>query len=260
MAQTPKTILHEEDLHTVGEALNQLTFMGAHSETLISQLNVKMEMTYLSAPRRKSDYKLIRKLKRNPVQREDKLEWSIWNTWNTEDAKSGFVDECRFIQTYQMPLRRTNGDESWGSIDLIGVSSGFLPVVLELKRGGSEETPLRMIIEALAYAIAVRKSWNEGNLRDEWIAAVSGAEGVARTLLEVPIIGIAPKPYWNTKIGARNKRTAGKVPDDAWKPFGKLCQMIGDRGYPVSFWQFEVEEERDDLIGVDRWSQVKVPS
>ena len=156
-----------------------------------------------------------------------------------------------------MPLQRTRGDKSWGRVDLVGMSNDCLPVVFELKKGASAETPLRMIIEALAYAIAIRKSWNEGNFRDEWIEVVGNK--VPKTLLEIPVIGIAPTSYWKTKIGEPKKRTNGKVRDAAWKPFSKLCQMISDRGFPVSFWQFETGDEIDEMISIDSWSSVDIP-
>ena len=59
------------------------------------------------------------------------------------------------------------------------------------------------------------------------------------TLIQVPVIGIAPNDFWKKKVGTRGKRSSGKVPEKAWKPFKRLCTACSDRGFPVKFLQFE---------------------
>ena len=255
-------INHDQRFHEMSQPLNQLTFMKNHCLQLIEYLNVKMEMTYLAAPKRYGNYELTRTMRRNPKHREDKLEWSIWNQWNPQSSKKDkFIKDCKSIQTYQMRLQNTRADRGWGRVDLVGVSNKFSPIVFELKEDQSKETPLRMIIEAVAYALAIRKTWNEGNLRAEWCKTVTGGSKSEKTLTELPIVGLAPSEYWTTKIGQKGKRTSGKVPDDAWKPFNQLCKMIGDRGFPVSFYQFDVGTEGDNrLIPISNVKHVKLPN
>src|SRR5690606_13284138 len=114
--------------------------------------------------------------KGDPAVRERLIEKLIWKAWSFEAvARHGqpfLGNVCRFIQTYQMPLQGTRADRGWGKIDLLGSTFQALPAVIELKQEKAKDTPLRMLVEGLAYACAVRKGWNEGKLRTEWAAAM----------------------------------------------------------------------------------------
>ena len=166
-------------LHEIQSSVNQMTYMETHSIRLLELLDVVMERTYSHAPRRAQSYILDRSERRNPVkqQRERLLEKAIWMQWNNDvvgQRKASFQNSlCRHIQTFQMPLQGTRADKSWGKIDLVGATDAGLPTVLELKRESAADTPLRMLVEGLAYAVAVRKAWNEGHLRREWAKFVT---------------------------------------------------------------------------------------
>lgn len=249
----PNRIRHidgKKRLHELCTMVNQISKMKQHSEKLIELFDVIIEQTYSAAPKRVQGYKLDRAERRNPVlqQRERLLEKAIWKQWQYEDVlnnkKSICPNLCHYIQTFQMPLQGQRTDKSWGKIDLVGVTEDGLPVVLELKREDSDETPLRMLVEGLAYAVAVRRAWNEGCLRQEWVNVVTNRSNrfvAPETLLNVPIIGIAPNKYWDTKIGKPNKRSRGKVPEDGWKPFHELRLACAERGFPVHFLRFKAD-------------------
>ena len=53
-------------------------------------------------------------------------------------------------------------------MDLLGVDKdgALVPVVVELKRGGSNDSPLGILLEALAYGVAIRELWND--IAREW--------------------------------------------------------------------------------------------
>ena len=237
--------LHHKEMQRL---VNQLQHMDKHAKELISVLNCQLEITYASAPKRVRTYLLDRSERRNPVrqQRERLLEKAIWKQWQSDPFADGLYHH---IQTFQMPLKHRQSDKGWGKVDLIGVTQEGLPVVLELKREKSDETPLRMLVEGLAYAVCVRRAWNEGTLRSQWerdVTKLSKGFTAPKILLEVPVVGIAPKKYWQTKIGnKKGKRTAGQVPVKAWKSFEKLCKKCSERGFPVSFLQFGVDGEDD---------------
>ena len=237
--------LHHKEMQRL---VNQRQHMDTHAKELISVLNCQLEITYASAPKRVRTYLLDRSERRNPVrqQRERLLEKAIWKQWQSDPFADGLYHH---IQTFQMPLKHRQSDKGWGKVDLIGVTQEGLPVVLELKREKSDETPLRMLVEGLAYAVCVRRAWNEGTLRSQWerdVTKLSKGFTAPKILLEVPVVGIAPKKYWQTKIGnKKGKRTAGQVPVKAWKSFEKLCKKCSERGFPVSFLQFGVDGEDD---------------
>lgn len=237
-------------LHQINNSVRQLQFMETHSQTLLDTLNVRLEITYARAPIRGNTKGDVYRLKRdrcNPRGGERQLEQWIWAQWKCHDPSTKgrpFLDGvCPFIQTYQMPLQGSRRDTGWGKIDLVGATPGLLPVVIELKHGAGRDTPLRMLVEGLAYACAVRKAWNEGGLRAEWLQFVDKQRSQQPIeIVEVPIILLAPKDYWERAIGKPGKRTEGKVPERAWPVLVKLVARCKLHGFPIHFAQFEIND------------------
>lgn len=238
-------------LHEIIASVRQLSFMKQHSQTLLDTLSVTLETTYARAPSGRQakgqTYELLRREKPDPSVRERLLEKLIWTGWRfqavAEHGQPFLGEVCRFIQTYQMPLQGTRKDARWGKIDLVGATLSALPAIIELKQEDATDTPLRMLAEGLAYACAVRKAWNEGGLRAEWLAAMRTnglAQEPAKTLATVPVILLAPVDFWKRAIGVPGKRTSGRVRDDAWPIFNYLVRQCEAHGFPVHFAQFEI--------------------
>lgn len=237
--------------HEIIASVRQLSFMKQHSQTLLGTLSARMDATYAKAPSGRQakgqTYELQRNERPDPSVRERLLEKLIWMGWRfqavAEHGQPFLGEVCRFIQTYQMPLQGTRNDARWGKIDLLGATPEPLPAVIELKQEGAADTPLRMLAEGLAYGCAVRKAWNEGGLRAEWMAAMR-ANGMDQepptTLTTVPVILLAPAAFWRRAIGVPGKRTSGKVRDDAWPVFMELARQCAAHGFPVHFAQFEI--------------------
>ncbi len=255
--------LRGEFLHTLADAVNQRSFMQKHCDDVAKYLNIFIERTYCVAPIRSKNIPLDRsshKSKQRPDNPERALEMAIWRQWVGRDR---FLREnCRSIVSYQVPIRETNRDQAGKAIDLLGISNEGGPVVLELKTGNSSETPLRMLVEALSYAVAVRKTWNEkgGALRKQWPATLKKInpefQGYDDVLTEVPVIGIAPREYWEKCFG--KKGAAGQVKDGAWKAFGDLVRACRERGFPPCFAQFDAgEKDEDGLPKVSGFQLVK---
>ena len=236
-------------LHEIQDAVNQLSYMEQHSTHLLNHINVMLEQTYAMSPKRKASYKLDRGEGKRPTesQRERLLEKAIWRKWRRAAGLAGdhsqeclLTEQCTHIQTYQMPLQDRRSDKSWGKIDLVGVSPTGMPVVLELKKDDAGDTPLRILVEGLAYAVAVRRAWNEGTLREQWLQQMIPtpfANEIPTALLTVPVIGIAPSSFWNQRLG--NGGPNRIVKSSAWTPFRKLCEACNDRGFPISFLEFD---------------------
>lgn len=256
-------------LHEQEPSVNQLGYMADHSKRLHDILDAQIERTYACAPirakREKKDktYCLTRPDGGTPNGREAILERAIWKQWNSNafmQNKSRFHDAlCRHVQTYQMPLKDKESD-AWGEIDLVGVSEDGLPVILELKQENSQDTPLWMLAQGLAYAVAVQRAWNDGCLRNEWeehVTPLSESFHSASKLSRIPVIGIAPHDYWEKKIGIKGKRSNGKVKESAWEHFKGLCDACSDHGFPVSFLQFTYgEADSDELPTIQNVSPV----
>lgn len=257
----------KKGLHQLVPSVNQLGFMKQHSERLLEVLDVQLEQTYAVAPNRQQTYELSRLERCNPRVRERLLEKAIWMQWSAEAVTSPedvlVPGLCRHVQAYQMPLQGKRTDKSWGRLDIVGVTENGLPIVLELKQEDAKDPPLRMLVEGLAYAVAVRRAWNEGSLSEQWgdVVTIQSPKFIRpNPLVTVPVIGIAPAQYWNRCIGDPEKRTAGKVPQLAWKPFRDLCDACNIRGFPVTFLKFDVDEpDANGLPQIRNVSKVRLP-
>lgn len=248
-------------LHEIIASVRQLSFMKQHSEVLGSNLNVALELTYAKAPvgrlAKRQTYELERSEKPDPSVRERLLEKRLWKEFRFQalaiHGRPFFGNVCRFIQTYQVPLQGTKSDRRWGKIDLLGVTEDALPVVIELKQEGAKDTLLRMLVEGVAYACAIRKAWNEGGLRGQWAIAMKRngrPQQDAAVLATVPVLLLAPSDFWKRAMGSPGVRSNGKVREDAWPPFLTLVRKCADHGFPVHFLQFEIDDAGLNVLPV----------
>ena len=77
----------------------------------------------------------------------------------TAHREGAFIAPWARLIDRQVPLNSEREAEGWGAIDLFGLTDQGRPVIIELKKGDSDETPLRAVLEAAAYAIAVAENW-----------------------------------------------------------------------------------------------------
>ena len=94
---------------------------------------------------------------------------------------------------YQVPLKARRDDRGVGKVDLFAVSSDDAPVVIELKvvrPGGSADTPLHALIEALGYSAIVER--NHASINSE----LSGMYRRRLTADRPWVVVAAPDDYW----------------------------------------------------------------
>ena len=108
------------------------------------------------------------------------------------------------IIDYQTPLKASRNDKGVGKIDLFGVLDSTIPAVIELKingiNGGMADTPLRALLEGLAYCAII-----EANMTD--IADEASSIFNLKFIKTKPdLIVMAPNDYWQSYI---NKSSAG---------------------------------------------------
>ena len=98
------------------------------------------------------------------------------------------------ILDYQVPLKAAQSDKGIGKIDLMGCGPDGRLEVIELKVGRSAgtmgETPLRALLEGLAYAAIVHA--NEITFTEE----VAGVFGLAVRADPPAVTVAAPTPFW----------------------------------------------------------------
>lgn len=256
-----------KSLHELKDDLNQLGPMEVHCRRLLSVLDPVILNTEIAAPIRLAGDHNVGWLDERPAPAipaigpfdENQLEVLLRRQFGPQpfDLPEHYVlpYACRRIHARQIPLRDKRADAGWRAIDLIGVSEWFTPVIFELKDGDSDETILRMILEGVAYAIAVRKTWNAENsgLREEWETGIMHGyrnQGLEISLPMCPhrlhtvrVVCIAPTEFWTSRICTENEDRTGtnhKVFPGDWRPLAQLARAFGERGFPVTFAAFDV--------------------
>ena len=176
-----------------------------------------------------------------PVLEESRIERALWILWRpdthfkpTSALFRSFLPSVSSILAYQVPMYNKKKKKDWGAIDLMAVESNTCcPVIIELKTGDSNEAPLRMVMEGVSYAIAIRKAWRKP-FQTDWEEALerSSLKFNKEALNDFPekpcrIIGMAPAEYWESWKASISK---------AQSSFGKLLGELKTRHhFDVSF-------------------------
>jgi hypothetical protein len=133
---------------------------------------------------------------------------------------------------YQVPLFDKQHKEGWGYIDLLGLTGSGEPVVVELKRGTSADTPLHALLEAVSYAVALRKNWQ---LMAAEIKALRDSQKCKYCVSDDPekwtLVLLAPPKYW--KAWSPETATGRTVSDSTRKAYRQLRESLAAKGYPV---------------------------
>jgi len=155
-------------------------------------------------------------------RREEHLAMAIFNA--SHDGKLFTLPNGRNIKfiDYQTPLKAKRSDKGIGKVDIFGVIDENLPSVIELKIEGqgrrSGDTPLRALLEGLAYCAIIEK--NISKIRKE---ALSKFDLDLLAIAPVLII-MAPEEYWKRFL---QKRSAG-----AWLPvLNNIIELLSSELY-----------------------------
>ncbi len=241
-------------LHEMSDRF-QLKFVQEQADKLFDHLDESIRLTEEAVPIRVGGFMLDRTDGGRPSGKRQEAVWerAIWSQCGTssEQNKGAFLPGiCLFIRSFQVPLKSRRADP-WGKIDLLGVAPDFLPVVIELKRGGALDTPLRMIVEAAAYGVAIRKLWNTPASKF-WIEWSQGLKSrfadaeVPSQLGPLTLICAAPKEYWARCVGHQGSR--GAVNPEGWRSIGKLVGAFQSRGFRVECAQLSCSSMAPDGI------------
>lgn len=253
----------EDGFHKLKDVWNQKKYLGLQSDALRDGLKTAIHATFTEAPVRRQGFKLDR----SPTEsidvgaQERRLEaammarWSRPGMWPVPEAWERLV-------AFQVPLFAEQVMQGWGYIDLLGVNSVGLPVVVELKKAPEAtadgktkgtETPLRMVLEAAAYAVALRKNWEL--FRREWIARLNMLDVPSRiidqvpeTLELVPLVSAAPASFWIDWLPVTEKGLT--VSRETWLSFKSLLEALESENLPVSFVSISGHDQRVDGLAV----------
>ena len=242
MAHKIKTIEAGMSLHNVMNMI-QLRYMAEQAQQVSRHISALLENTFRAAPVRRKPYKLRRpdtpRVLRWPA-RSPRDEWmekhweeACFHAWKDSDAGLDEDVPFRRLVSYQVMLRDQNIDKGWGEVDLLGESQVNTPVIVELKSKASEYL-LRAVVEGVAYAVAIKKAWAHGNLRQQWQERVEVVSSPT-LLTTVPIAVVAPSYCWGRWKGEAGHGMGFRVQEEALAALHELSANLADRGYPVSF-------------------------
>jgi len=239
-------------LHALKDTFTK-SHMGPQCDALVANLAEAISATETAAPFRRQGYLQTRGTDRlvDPTSTEARLETAMWQHWR--NRSSSFWHR---IVSYQVPLRATRKDREgngWGCVDLLGVSAQGLPVVIEIKREDAADTPAKMLVQAAAYALALRAAWRRG-FRSEWRAIVEES-GLNSTHLpdnldRLELVCGAPTGFWQHWRGESAR--ARTVPSSDWTSLERLATALDElHGLPAAFVEVHVADLADGLTIVD---------
>jgi len=216
------------------------TYLAEQCEQLLDGLDRAIAATVECAPVRRNSGYFVERDGGTPRAESTEALWerAMWAHFCDPLLSPAVPGAWYRLVTYQVPLRNTQDDDRWGSVDLLGVSHQGLPVVVELKRPGAHEvTPVEMLVQAAAYALALRKAWTQGFGR-QWYELVSARYGfhsppAIGAAPVVHLVGAAPAEYWQNWLGDSPK--ARKVTVQDWSQVSALVTALGERGLPATF-------------------------
>ncbi len=173
------------------------------------------------------------------------LERAAWCRWY--EAGGRVLGSWERLVTFQMPLNNSLADEGWGKVDILGLSPDGLPVVVELKRAKSKDSLLAVMVQALAYGIALRVNWDQ--FRQHWQKALTRMgepREVPESLGDCPLVCAAPEKYWQRALAER--RGEMWIDPDMRQKLRNLAVEFGKHRYPVSFVSLDVGDGEQPLI------------
>lgn len=237
----------ENGLHILRNKWGKKSHIEKQSKMLASGINKAIQATRKAVPNRiergKSfliDPTTHKKRKDgteyNERSLERQIEQQIYRVCRPGEIV-GSTDCWGQLIQYQVPLFNSNQRNGWGHIDLFALTSDGKPVVIELKKGDSEETPLRAMIEGLANSVAVEKLWKElfSELK-EMRERNNFKFHIAEAATPITLV-LAPHSYWDC-WGVRGK--FGKTVDkEARDSFKQLRDTFAREGYLTKMAAFD---------------------
>lgn len=246
----------DKGLHILKDKCQQKTNLGKQSAYLADEgrLEAAINATLAASPSREN-YCLNRDIltlqDMTETQRERIWEQAIFQRWHFGQTPVKPVQGCwDCLIGYQVPLFEKQTKRGWGYIDLLGLQGNGTPVVIELKKEpkaqengitASSESPLRMLLEAAAYAVSLRNNWevfyNELNCMEAKLkkAGQGFPKKIPKTVKKIQLIGAAPASYWLDWLPVTEKGSSKPLAKETWKSFSKLLDAFKNQGFPVAF-------------------------
>lgn len=251
------TIEPTRSLHVLRNARQKRLLLGDHCRALLGTLGASIQATREAVPRRPTRGKNFRidstshAGRKGLVEMHEKsgeriIEQRLYQAYGPT-GELGSNDVWDRLVAFQVPLFDTRSRKGWGHIDLLGVTADGRPIIVELKREDSTETPLRAAVEGLVNAIAVEECWRElsAELRRMCERNQLGCQ-VAEIPMPITVVVLAPDGYW---LRWHSRGALGRVVDAAARrEFRHLRLAFAEAGYPTHLATFDWPYDADPRV------------
>lgn len=222
----------------------QRRYLEEQCSALLAHLDEAIETTRLASPVRSSEQPFnpdgSQRTRRgadqiNQSNEERLLEARIWSRCRFDAPRPDEQPQLwATLVGIQVPLFDSKHKDRWGCIDLLGINKDGTPVVVELKKGNSSEVPLRPVLEAVSYAIALRKNWTRfAEQLGEQLKKFGRPYTPCSADAPFGCVVLAPSLYWEQ--WAPDGKFGKAVSTGSLSAFKQLLSALTERGYPVMF-------------------------
>ena len=274
----------QEGIHVLKGHVKQKSHFGLQSQTLCENdsLNLAIQATSKAAPWRskrvREEGEHVYQLNRgvsvsiDPTERERLWERAAFIRWSNK--KTSPISSCwSQLVAFQVPLFVEAKKNGWGYIDLLGILNDGTISVVELKKEpettdeggtGTSESPLRMVLESMAYAIAIREDW--AHFRKELVSRLEVLTLGKKLIDSIPIsqpvkirlVGVAPAAYWLDWLPLTDKGKS--VAAEEWKSFLRLLEKVKTAGFPTSFLSLSGEPGQPESLAAQPLNLTRIIS
>jgi hypothetical protein len=242
--------------HRLKDVLDTKSHMGPSASFVATHIDSILAATLAESPARTQPARFARLS--DPDIKDDQRErfWELAAYMHWSKTPCLMPGVWSRLLAYQLPLFDNLGKDGWGYIDLFGVMASHEPCVVELKKepgrnskGGTNETetPLRMILEAAGYAVALRKNWN--HFSSEWVSSLELSSDATTVPDNFHLIAAAPAGFW-LEWSPMTARGRNKLPSGVWDALRGLCNSLKNHGYPVHFVSLSGSPEKPSTLAV----------
>lgn len=251
MSKNSRRVDSKIGFHRLKDVLKQKSYLESHCIDLVKDgiFDSLLKITQEDSPKRsgkQKSYRLTRGVTQeiSLTKRESLWERAALVKFGRAGKQSEVSDCWDRLIAFQVPLFASEQKNGWGYVDLLGYSNDGTISIIELKKestGQSPETPLRIVLEALAYAIALKTDWV--GFRKQLVKHLEALDISKAEIDKIPrntnkvkirLVGVAPASYWLDWIPVSSKGVHG-LDVNTWRAFSKFLSKLRDNKFPVSF-------------------------
>jgi len=267
----PRELNYCQSLHRLKDLCKQKKYLGQYAESITNNLQQILEKTKHAVQIGRDDFRLDRPASEFISDKQEERLWEqqLFLQWGKK-KRSPIQGAWERLIAFQVPLFDQQKKDGWGYIDLVGVTPNGIPAIVELKKNPksspegitkASETPLRMVLEATAYAVAIRENWS--NIKPQFekrLKLLKIDKTIPDSLVKakIPVVAAAPAAFWIDWFPVTDKGESVKIKE--WKAFQILLDQLSKHHYPVKFLSISGSYLAPDSLAIQPLQFPLIPS